>query len=308
MNVDISIPEKGIIHKYVNGNCDIEIYEDGTRVISTDDDFLSLEYPLNVDIRVSTYCSFGVGKDGKAVCSFCHESASKMGRECDYSQLTKALEGLPRGMELAIGCNELTEGLEAFIRSVGHKFVINLTVNQGHIPKFASRIVKMQEDKVVWGVGVSFRGFLGWKIPDCIVNNDLTVMHVIAGIDKIRSVLDLRKRGIRKILVLGEKDFGFNQYRVDLNSKSHQEWRKRFKDLFTTFDVVSFDNLALEQLPVKEVFSEEQWNTLYQFEESFYIDAVAGHFKTSSRVAPFVDWNSISAVDYYRQHVKSGKV
>lgn len=42
--------------RYKNGNSSIVLKRDGTRVIEFEDE-LKLEYPLNLDIRVSTECS-----------------------------------------------------------------------------------------------------------------------------------------------------------------------------------------------------------------------------------------------------------
>lgn len=71
-----------LLNKYNNGNCTIEIYSDGTRITEwPDNEPLKLEYPLNVDIRLMTKCPYGLNpKTGKAVCSFCHESATRDGK------------------------------------------------------------------------------------------------------------------------------------------------------------------------------------------------------------------------------------
>lgn len=39
--------------QYRNGNADITLYGDGTRIIETDDSILKLDTPLNIDIMVS---------------------------------------------------------------------------------------------------------------------------------------------------------------------------------------------------------------------------------------------------------------
>jgi hypothetical protein len=309
MPVDTSMPECEILHRYQNGNAEITIFEDGTSVIETpeDQDFLDLEYPLNIDVRVSTYCSFGK-KKGKssdtAVCSFCHESASQDGVECDYEKLKEKLMKFPDGLELAVGCNELTAGLEQFIKDVGSKFIVNLTINQGHIHRFADRVLKLVADRKVWGIGISYRPSLEWKVPKEIVDYPNTILHCIVGIDSVKDVLALRKKGVKKILLLGEKDFGFNEGKVDTKSKSHMDWRFALPIVLSKFPVVCFDNLALEQLPVQKLISPEDWGVIYRGEHSFYIDAVNGWYKRSSRVAPFVEWDAMSAPTYFKMEVK----
>ena len=90
------------IAEYQNGNSTVELFNDGTRIINFEGN-LKLDYPLNIDIRVSTACSLGFNpKTNKATCEFCHESARTDGKECDYNELKKMLKGLPKGIELAI--------------------------------------------------------------------------------------------------------------------------------------------------------------------------------------------------------------
>ena len=55
------------------------------------------------------------------------------------------------------------------------------------------------------------------------------------------------------------------------------------------FSVVSFDNLAIEQLGVKELLSEEEWNDFYAGDDgtvTYYIDMVKKQFAVSS-TSPF---------------------
>lgn len=306
--VDMNYEDGEVIHSYKNGNAQITLYEDGTRVIESPNDHLDFEFPLNIDVRVSTYCSFG-RKKGKgpdsAVCSFCHERATQDGFECDYEALKEKLSVFPDGIELAVGCNELTEGLERFIRDVGSKYVVNLTVNQGHVHRFEDKLLSLISDRKIWGLGISFRPSLEWKVPKSLVEYENTILHCIVGIDDVRDVMSLTSRGVKKVLFLGEKDFGFNEGKVNQDSDSHKRWRQKLPFLLSKFPVVCFDNLALEQLPLKSMISRDDWEVLYQGEHSFYIDAVNGWFKRSSRVAPYMDWDYISAADYFKLAVKS---
>ena len=146
-----------VIAQYKNGNADITITHDGTREIQYKGE-LRLDYPLNIDMRVSTQCSFGLNpKTGKAFCDFCHESATTNGVECDYNLLRDKLIGLPRGIELAIGCNKMTSELRKFIfwcDMMG--YIVNLTVNQGHLKQF-DMISALVECGAIKGLGISYR-------------------------------------------------------------------------------------------------------------------------------------------------------
>jgi hypothetical protein len=291
-----------ILAKYQNGNAVVELFDDGTRVITTPDSSLNLDYPLNIDIRCSTKCSFGFNsKTGKTFCGFCHESSRVDGKECNYESLMEKLDGLPEGIELAVGCNEFTADLYEFILWCSlHGYVVNLTVNQGHVKRDFEALRHVIECGFIKGLGISHRSCLIWDIPEEILNYSNTVFHVIAGIDSIEVVQSLKDKGVKKILVLGEKDFGFNKGKVDLETIWHKQWFWWVSKLFTEFDVVSFDNLALEQLQIKRFLTDEQWETFNQGEHSFYINAVGEYFAPSSRSKERTKWNNITIKDYYK--------
>jgi hypothetical protein len=290
------------MNKYNNGNATVELYEDGTRVIQFEDQ-LQLDYPLNIDIRVSTKCAFGYNPTtNTAFCDFCHESARTDGNECDYKSLQDKLVGLPKGIELAIGANEITVDLCGFIWwCKDHGYIVNLTINQGHIKRDEVTLKGMIESGLIKGLGISYRSSLNWKVPQSILDYDNTVVHVIAGIDSIEDVLSLKEKGVKKVLVLGEKDFGFNEGKVDLTTRSHKEWYWWIGKLFNTFDVTSFDNLVLEQLNIKRFFTNESWEVFNQGEHSFYINAVDQYFAPSSRSKLKTDWSLITVPEYFNQ-------
>jgi hypothetical protein len=288
------------ITEYKNGNSIIAIHSDGTRIISYEDD-LRLDYPLNIDIRVSTKCSFGFNPStGTAVCGFCHESATMNGADCNYDVLFEKLNGLPSGIELAIGSNELTDNLVTFLEKCKNQgWICNVTVNQGHLKRDKEKIIECIDSGLIRGLGISYRsGFSA--IPSELLNYENTVIHVINGIDSIEEVLGLKECGVKKVLVLGEKNFGFNLNKVNLWSSSHRKWYMWIPKLFDSFDVVSFDNLALEQLKIKRFIRDDKWDEMYQGEHSFYINAVSETFSPSSRSPDASSWNSYSIKEYFQ--------
>lgn len=294
-----------VVAEYKNGNADIILYEDGTRVIEYDNQ-LNLDTPLNIDIKVMSQCDFGMNpKTGKAFCDFCHESATTDGKECDYELLKNKLIGLPKGIELAIGGNKITPNLYDFIVwCSGEGYIVNLTVNQGHIKRDLIMLDKLITTRKIKGLGVSYRSGLKFNIPEEILNYEHTVFHTICGIDTFNDVYDLINKGVKKVLVLGEKNFGYNKGRVDLNTQKHKEWYWWVHKLFSTFNVVSFDNLALEQLNIKRFFTNDNWMVFNQGEHSFYIDSVNGYFAPSSRSDEKTNWNTVTIKDYFKQKEK----
>jgi len=285
------------IAQYRNGNADIELYKDGTRIIQFEDK-LQLDYPLNIDIRVSTKCSNGYNpKTGKSVCAFCHESARVDGKECDYEQLKEKLTGLPKGIELAIGGNEITVGLWNFLRWSKHQgYVCNVTVNQINIK---SKIIRyLIEIGLINGLGISYRKDYPLNINEYFINHPNVALHVIAGIDDVDDVI---ATPFKKVLVLGYKNFGFGiDYHTEEVDKNIQRWYWWIKKLIDAKDVVSFDNLALEQLNIKRFLTPEKWDEFNQGEHSFYINAVDGYFAPSSRSGEKTDWNEMTIPEYFK--------
>lgn len=298
------VHKEQVLHDYYNGNAHIVIYKDGTRTTEFDEnEGLKLDYPLNVDIRLMTKCDFGYNPTtGKSVCSFCHESARTDGKECDYNVLLDTLKDLPKGVEIAIGINDLTDGLESFLKScLENCWIVNGTINQGALAKKSNqeRLKGWIEQDLLKGVGISYRPRMP-KMPKWLLDYSNTVVHVINGIDDFNEVKQLHLQGVKKILVLGEKDFGFNKGNVKLDSPSHIEWEKHILELTKYYQVVNFDNLALEQLKIKEKISEDFWQELYQGEHSFYINAVDQYFAPSSRSAILnVSFEDMSIKDYF---------
>ena len=61
--------------------------------------------------------------------------------------------------------------------------------------------------------------------------------------------------------------------------------KENLSKYMSKFKVVSFDNRALEQLDVKNVITEEQWNEFYQGDDgtmTMYIDGVKQQFAKTS--------------------------
>jgi hypothetical protein len=300
-----------MLAQYNNGNANIKLYEDGTRVIEYDDD-LVLDMALNIDIRVSTKCAFGAKSDGTpGFCSFCHESAKQDGSECDYLKLRDKLHDLPKGIELAIGANNLTDNLFEFLWwAKCEGYICNLTINQGHLKRDLQLLNKSIEFDMIKGLGISYRGGLKWDVPQELLDYDNTVFHVIAGIDTYAEVEALAAKGVKKILILGYKTFGYGVNYFNSNTddvtKNIKQWIWWVHKLFNKFDVVSFDNLALEQLKINRFFTDENWSIFNNGEHSFYINAVDGYYAPSSRSNEKTDWNKKNIFEYFKNLEKNG--
>lgn len=274
--------------KYRNGNAVVTLdLRDGTRIIEyPDNEPLTLQTPLNIDIRVSTQCPYGYDTNtNKSTCAFCHESALVDGQECHYGVLQQVLMDakLPRGTEIALGVNEVTDNLIQFVRNLYRLgLVVNITMNERYILQYGDTGLK-QMLPYVFGLGISYRSLQGCLLlPDWIADYPHTVIHVINGIDNFDDIKELSVK-YHKLLVLGEKDFGFNRGKVNLDTPQHKQWKSNIMQLTKIFDIVSFDNLGLQQLEIRGKITDEEYKSFYQGEHSMYINAVEQYFAPSSR-------------------------
>ena len=121
------------------------------------------------------------------------------------------------------------------------------------------------------------------------------VIHVINGIFTEQDYDVLKGHGL-KILILGYKDLRRgSEYLAKARSEiyDNQKWlENHINDMVNKFDVVSFDNLAIEQLHIKKQwgdFSDGEWDEFYAGDDgnfTYYIDMVERKFARSS-TAPF---------------------
>jgi hypothetical protein len=114
------------------------------------------------------------------------------------------------------------------------------------------------------------------------------VIHTINGILTKEDVEKLSDFGL-KILILGYKNLGRGiSYNKHYSQKvaDNQNWlNDHLAELPNHFKVVSFDNLAIEQLNVRRILSDEEWDSFYLGDEgtaSMYVDLVTGKFGVSS--------------------------
>ena len=296
--------------EYKNGNATVSLYEDGTRVVQTDDDYLQLDQPLNIDIRLLNRCSNGYNPiTGRAICAYCHEYATTNGNECDYELLKTKLEHLHSGIELALGGNDMTCGLIEFIQWGNSKgFIMNMTVNQLHLIPFGPTLKELMEGGLIKGLGISYRKGFNIKIDPFFINYPNSVLHHIVGIDTVEEVLNTP---FNKVLILGyKKEVGLGESYYSNYSQQIEEgirkWQMYLPKLFGK-KLISFDNLAIEQLQVDRFFTPEDWNTFYQQEHSMYINAVDAYYAPSSRAKQgLINWDDMDLKTYYQSLREGG--
>lgn len=265
---------------YKNGNYVVKIYTDGTKIRETEENDFIPSFAENCDIKITDRCDGG--------CQFCYEGCTSDGKHGDILN-PKFLDTLRPYTELAINGNDLTHPhLIPFLLKLKEKKVIaNMTVNQLHFERCQDFIKQLVESNLIYGLGVSLREPTK-EFVEAIKQYDNAVIHVINGILRPSDVEILADNNL-KVLILGYKQLrrGEDWYLKDHeNIVVKQDWLYgNLSGIIPKFKVVSFDNLAIEQLNVKRLMSDEDWSEFYMGDDggfTFYIDLVEQKYGKNS--------------------------
>lgn len=273
--------------EYINGNCKVTIFDDGTKIRFTKDNEFYPEKPESMDLKITNRCT---GTN----CAFCHEKSGPEGDHGDIMNL-KFIDTLLPYTEIALGGGNIIEhpDLIPFLyKCMKRNLICNATFNQFHFRRFLGFVKALINCEYIHGVGVSLTASkekakeLSEELSDPIFKN--AVVHVINGIHSLEVLEPLMDKGI-KILILGYKTFGrgvaYGELMDPIIKKNQQELKDKLPSLIPHFKAVSFDNLAINQLGVKDILPPEEWNSFYMGEEgqfTMYIDAVKGEYATCS--------------------------
>lgn len=267
---------------YKNGNYIVKFnILDGTKVRETEDDDFRPAYAENMDVKITNFCDMG--------CPFCHEGSTTDGKFGDILN-EKFIDTLHPYQEVALGGGDATShpDLIPFLHKLKErKVIVNMTVNQIHFEKKQDLIKQLVDEKLIYGLGVSLVNPTGQFI-ELISQYPNAVIHVINGILKPSDLEVLANKNL-KVLILGYKRLrrGNDWIREDHeNIMAKQMWlHDNLAEIINQFKVVSFDNLAIEQLNVRRLMSDEDWNEFYMGDDgsmTYYIDMVERKFARSS--------------------------
>jgi hypothetical protein len=292
-----------LTHSYKNGNCLVSLFEDGTKVGEFPDGCSpQVAHPESIDVKITNFCDMG--------CSYCHETSTMSGRHGDLSRLLATLESLPPGVELAIGGgNPLSHpALVPFLIDLQDRGIVaNLTVNQGHLNENFDLLVFLLRSKMVKGLGISVTSNNFRSIEPLIPLSSNIVFHVIAGVNDPEVVVRLNQLSPdAKTLVLGYKTFGkgvaFFTSGSEQISRSIKQWAIKLPELLGSYHM-SFDNLAIEQLRLKRLFTDKGWNRFYMGDDgafTMYVDAVEGTFAKTSRSDARVSFSESDLLGFFK--------
>ncbi len=268
---------------YKNGNVTTTIYDDGTKTHFTMDDEFEFEFPESHDISISQCCDNG--------CEWCYYGCSPTGK---HGKLTgwKFFDSMRPYTEIAINLQfPLHPDLESFLFEMRQrKIIVNATINQNHFMSDSGReLIEAYSDLgLIKGIGISLTDPTQDGFIDEIKKYPNTVIHVIAGVTPWEDIQYLMGRGL-KILILGYKKTGRGKKYYDglfipiITQMKYLEGG--LDEVINGFKVVSFDNLAIEQLHIRDRLSDKEWNMFYGGDDgtvTFFIDLVKGVFARNS--------------------------
>ena len=269
-----------VLAKYRNGNYDVMLFENGTKIRLTNDDKFVPEFPESIDVKITSKC------DGN--CSFCYENCTPAGEHGNILN-AKWVDSLHSGTELALNGNDMSHpDLIPFLEKLKSMRVIaNLTVNQKHFEKHFNTLKDLSDKGLVHGLGISLVNPTDAFIRS-VKQIPNTVIHTINGILTKEQVEKLSDNDL-KILILGYKrlERGVNYLQVygDRVAENQMWLHDNLKDMMNHFEVISFDNLALDQLAVRRLLTDEEWEQFFMGDDAkftYYLDAVDGTFSRSS--------------------------
>lgn len=315
-----------VLSRYKNGNYLVILYSDGTKVYRMinpkDQEFIS-EFPDSIDIKITNKCLNS--------CPFCHERSDKDGKHSDIDELfDKALKKLPKvGIELAIGGGNPLEHprlAEFLMKATVHGFQNRITVRDTDYIKNARQILTWHRSGFLGGIGISIENYDMLKEIEhqtCKALNRRKFMweekpivfHTILGITPVEDFMKIAKE-VKRVLILGFKQWGRAENST-INPDIVDEWKTMIRRI--RYDKISknekskyyfprlvlgFDNLALEQLELKNAMLSSEWDRNYmgdEFSHSMYIDAVEGQYSQTSRSPERVSWDKVDIMDYFKK-------
>lgn len=262
-----------ILHRYRNGNYDIEIYEDGTKLRVTDSDVFRPDFPESMDLKITNRCTTG--------CEWCHEESHGHGRHSDPDYILSIVDGFPKGVELAIGGGDIMTYPHIFYlleRLTGMGFICNVTLNEKTFD--TNWINGLITSGLVKGVGYSY-----FEKP-CPIEREYehVVNHIIIGLVSPDRISNTQK----KLLLLGykRKGRGANMNMVGIDENIRKWYRYLYRFFKENKYIIGLDNLAISQLNPKRLFvNESDYYKYYMGDDgdfTMYVDAVDRKFAKSS--------------------------
>lgn len=267
----------GLIGQYKNGNYKVKIYKNGTKIRETEDNEFIPEFPESMDISITDRCD--------RQCKFCYAGATPEGKHGDIMG-AQFIDKLRPFTEVALNGNDLTHpDLVEFLAKLKQQDVIaSMTVNQEHFMGNKQFINMLVKTGLIKGIGVSL------NYPDDEFIAEISkyknaVIHVINGITKLEHLEKLYDKNL-KILILGYKTIGRGkEYYSEEVERNIRIMYENIEDIGERFAITSYDNLALDQLELKRLFTDEIWDEYYMGDDgkfTMYVDIPKNTYSKNS--------------------------
>lgn len=294
-----------ILGMYRNGNFTTTLFSDGTKIRETEENNFIPKFAESMDIKITNQCDMG--------CPFCHENSTVNGKHGDILN-EKFINTLHPYQEVAIGGGDVTShpDLIPFLRKLKErKIIANITVNQIHFMKKQELIKQLVDEKLIFGLGISLVNPTEEFIT-LIKQYPNAVIHVINGVLKPEDVAALENNNL-KMLILGYKhlrkgnDYFCNR---QIEIENNQKWLyDNLSDIISKhkFYVLSFDNLAIEQLKIKKLLPEDEWDEFYMGDDAeftYYIDMVERKFAKNSTAPMDERYELMGSVDEMFERIR----
>lgn len=285
--------KRRLLARYQNGNYMVSLYNDGTKIRENNLNELIPEFPESFDLKITNYCEMG--------CPMCHEMSDTGGKHADIMN-EKFIETMHPGTEVALGGGMVTShpDLEQFLIKLKKlKLYPSITVHQEEYKKNKEFIQSLIDRRLVYGIGVSIKT-LDTDFFEEITQNPNVVIHTIAGYTSL-GIFEYLRSINAKVLILGFKNWGRGEIYLEEHPEIKQSIKNLEKDLFESgkkqFKVLSFDNLSLAQLNVRNHVPNELWEQFYQGDDGYvtmYIDAVERKYALNSTSPKRYDIGNLS--------------
>lgn len=266
---------------YKNGNYMVYLnIETGTKIRANNSKILEPEYPESIDLCITHRCDGG--------CPFCYDGATPDGEMADLMNLPFLDTWIPH-TEIAINLNDMSHPqLIDFLKMAKEKnFIVNGTIRQHHFMRRKDLLRELIDQHLLRAIGISVTAPTDDFIRE-VKNFPTAVLHVIYGIITVGDMQKLYDHDL-SVLVLGYKDKGRGKSFKQENGGELIHVQKEFYDALPEmpghFMSISFDNHAIDQLDVKRLMTDEEWEMFYMGDDgmfSFYVDAVNKTFSSSS--------------------------
>jgi hypothetical protein len=266
-----------LLNEYTNGNYTVKIFNDGTKIRETQDSQFLAAFPENIDVKITNACNMG--------CPQCHEDSIPNGIHGNLNQ--PFFNSLRPGTELAIGGGAAQTHPEfiPFLKSLKEKGLIaNFTIHQHHFMQERELVKSLVEQDLIKGIGVSFSHYSDDFVRE-IQKYPNAIIHVINGYVSYAELSKLFDKNL-KLLILGYKMIrrGKDFYNVGVEGKKQILYNNIHK-IIKGMKVTCMDNLAIEQLNARRLFTTDEWNEFYMGDDgkfTMFIDLVKEEFASSS--------------------------